>query len=527
MKKNTIYIITLLVICLVVSSALWIKSDTRKEKALIKEIMPQAGEISLIKDVTKDSFIQENFPAIEKVYSIDGLPGAFIASGTGYVGNIKILVVIDNVERKTLGVRILEQGDTPLYADPIQESWFTDRFKGLELLEYLKLVVLDPQKPTEIVQVTGASVSSQAVVNNVNSAIGAWNYLLDGVKKDPVGNVISQEMWEKDENSFLICWPEDNSIRVTTEDLKKYEQITVDTILQKTTGVKIDTEVSGPTLKDVMKQNGVDINDYEAIGITGRDNYYAMISKDIVQNRDIILGMVFDGKDIPREEKPVRIAVPDEMGVYWVKMVNKIELYTHISPKDIESVHIFDALVSDIEPYYYEYYGSKDKSYLVGKLLSKFTHVDPNGFFTMVGSDGLIKNETINMVRDRYYIKTGGNNAPMNISPSFKLGMNVKEMSHFSTTTDAVIFPQVMMNVIGEETLPQGKAVKLKDTLELAGMVIEEKDDLLLVDMDGKEYPLSKNEYENAYLIPLDDGADAVLENTLVKDVQKIIKTWK
>jgi Na+-translocating ferredoxin:NAD+ oxidoreductase RnfG subunit len=222
MKKNTIYIITLLVICLVVSSALWIKSDTRKEKALIKEIMPQAGEISLIKDVTKDSFIQENFPAIEKVYSIDGLPGAFIASGTGYVGNIKILVVIDNVERKTLGVRILEQGDTPLYADPIQESWFTDRFKGLELLEYLKLVVLDPQKPTEIVQVTGASVSSQAVVNNVNSAIGAWNYLLDGVKKDPVGNVISQEMWEKDENSFLICWPEDNSIRVTTEDLKKY-----------------------------------------------------------------------------------------------------------------------------------------------------------------------------------------------------------------------------------------------------------------------------------------------------------------
>ena len=26
-----------------------------------------------------------------------------------------------------------------------------------------------------------------------------------------------------------------------------------------------------------------------------------------VQNNDIILGMVFDGKDIPREEKPVKL----------------------------------------------------------------------------------------------------------------------------------------------------------------------------------------------------------------------------
>ena len=186
-----------------------------------------------------------------------------------------------------------------------------------------------------------------------------------------------------------------------------------------------------------------------------------MISKDIIQNRDIILGIRFDDEEIIREEKPVRVVIPDEMGVYWVKMVNRIELYTHISPKDIQNVHIFSSIVKDIEPYYYEYYGSKDESYLVGKILSKFDYVDVNGFFTMVGSDGLVKNETISMVRDRYYIKTGGENAPMNIGPAFKLGMNVKEMSHFSTTKDAVIFPEIMMKIIGEEDLPQGKGMNL------------------------------------------------------------------
>src|SRR5690606_14309983 len=98
------------------------------------------------------------------------LPGAFITSGTGYVGTIRTLVVMDNEEERTAGIKILEQGDTPDYADHIKENWFTDRFKDLGLLEYLNLVVLDPEKPTDIVQVTGATISSQAVVNNVNSA---------------------------------------------------------------------------------------------------------------------------------------------------------------------------------------------------------------------------------------------------------------------------------------------------------------------------------------------------------------------
>jgi len=515
MNRNKIYTITLIVFIIIVGAALWAMNDTRKEKAMIKEILPKAGKITEIKEALSDPFIRENFPAIEKVYGIDGIPSAFIASGTGYVGTIRTLVVIDNEKEKTSGIRILEQGDTPDYADPIKEGWFTDRFRGLTLLEYLKLVVLDPEKPTDIVQVTGASVSSRAVLNNVNSAIGAWNYLAKGVKKDPVENYILQEMWEKDENSFQISWPENNSIRVNTDELKDFPQVTVETILQRTTGVKINITASGPLLTDVLAKNGIDINNFEAIGVTGRDNYYTMISKDIIQNRDIILGIMFDGKEIIREEKPVRIVVPDEMGVYWVKMVNKIDLYEHISPKDIQNVHIFEALTRDIEPY------------LVGKILSKFDFADPNGFFTMAGSDGLVKNETISIVRDRYYIKTGGDNAPMNISPAFKLGMNVKEMSHFSTTTDAVIFPEVIIKVIGEENLPQGKAVKMAEALEEAGMVLDNNDELILVDTSGKEYPLSINEMESSYLIPSEGRTDAIIGNISIKDVLRISKVQK
>lgn len=526
MNRNRIYGIMLLTFIAIAAAVLWLQNDTRRETAMIREILPGAGQIKLMKEAAGDPFIRENFPAVIKVYNIDGKPGAFITSGTGYAGTISALVAIDNKQGKTAGVRILEQGDTPLYADPIKESWFTDRFKGVGLHEYLKLVVLDPEKPTDIVQVTGASVSSQAVLNNVNSAIGAWNYLTSGTRKEVVSNTIPQEMWEKDENSFLICWPEDNSTRVNVEELKEYSQVTTKTILQKTTGTKINIEASGPRLSDVLKKKGININDYEAIGITGRDNYYTMISKDILQNRQIILGIVFDGKEILREEKPIRVVVPDEMGVYWVKMVNRIELYKHISPKNIGKVHIFGAFTRDMEPYFYEYYGSKDKSYLVGKILSKFKTVDQNGFFTMAGSDGLVKNETISMVRDRYYIKAEGENAPMNISPAFKLGMNVKEMCYFSTTTDAVIFPGVLLKAVGGEKTEQGSAMKLKAALEEAGMEVSGVEELTIKDSGGKTYALDSKELEDAYMLPAENnGADIIAGGKTVRDVLEISKT--
>lgn len=524
MKKNKIYIILLLIIALGVSGALWYKSDTRAEKLIIKEILFSPGKIQPMKDALNDSVIKESYPAIEKIYNVGDTHTAFIASGTGYEGIIKTLVVVSNDMQKIAGVRILEQGDTPLYADGIKECWFIDRFNALGLTEYLNKVVIDPQKPSDIVQVTGASISSQAVLNNINSVIGAWNYLFKKETMDPVDNFISQEMWQKDENSFELVWSEKDSIRITVDDLEKYKKVSTETILAKTNGVKEDIKANGVLLWDILKDKNIDISEYEALGITGRDNYYSMISKDIIENRDIILSNFVNGEEIPREEKPVRIVLPDEMGPYWVKNVTRIELYKHISPKDLQNVYIFEPFVSDMEPYYYEYYGSQDESYMVGNIFAKFGEVDKNGFFTMVASDGLIKNETISMVRDRYYIKTGGENAPMNISPYFKLGYNVKEMTSFSTTRDAIIFPKIMLLVVENESLPQGTAISLIDTLEEGLMYLDDTDKLFVTDINNKETVIDKNQFENSYLIPKENGADMLIGDKLIENVLKISK---
>jgi hypothetical protein len=184
---------------------------------------------------------------------------------------------------------------------------------------------------------------------------------------------------------------------------------------------------------------------------------------------------------------------------------------------------MFDALTRGIEPYYYEYYGSKDKSIEVGKILAKFDELDKKGFFTMAANDGLEKNETISLVIQRYFIKVEGENAPMNIAPGFKLGMNVKHMTHFSTTRDAVIFPEKMIDVVRTKITGEIEGMLLEDALLTAGMRWEEGASFLAVSTDGTSYAL---DYETMLKCSIIDDGDYVSlhdgEKILTNDLLRI-----
>jgi hypothetical protein len=197
-------------------------------------------------------------------------------------------------------------------------------------------------------------------------------------------------------------------------------------------------------------------------------------------------------------------------------MVSVIDLYDEITPKDIEKVHMFDPLTKDIEPYYYEYYGSKDKSIEVGKILAKFDLVDEKGFFTMVATDGLMKNETISLVRQRYFIKSEGENAPMNIAPNFRLGMNVKHMTHFSTTKDAVVFPEKMKEVVRTKNIGELEGLLVEDLLLTAGMRWDDNPKFTAVSEEGNTYDLTLEEIQNSYIVKTDEEVLLYFENNLI-----------
>lgn len=499
MKNKKFYLVFIILALAIIVGFFYFNNSASIEELQVREFYPEAKKVDLVKDISDDTFLFLNFPGLERAYRVDGKTKAFVTTCLGYNGPIDVLVAFDDQNDEILGIEILKHEETDRYAEYIEEDWFLSRFKNMLIDKYLNLVVLDKENPEDIVQVTGATVSSQAIVNAVNTAIGAYQYTAHKIEMEGVADVIPQEMWQKDTNSFAINW-EDGSVRIDTDKIQEFEQLEMDVILINTTGTETKMRVKGPTLRDVLKEQGLDLDDYEGVGLTGRDGYYTMVDREKLASSDVILVWQVDGKPLKDKEKPVRLAIPSELGPYWVKMLSNVDLYSEIAPKDVDKLHMFEPLTADIEPYYYEYYGSKDKSIEVGQILNKFDFVDEKGFFTMGASDGLAKNETISLVRQRYFIKVEGENSPMNIAPNFKLGMNVKNMTHFSTTKDSVIFPEKMIEVVRTKTIDGVEGLLLEDVLLTADMRWNENNSFVAIDTEGKELEISLDEMLGSYI---------------------------
>ncbi|MFZ3072466.1 MAG: RnfABCDGE type electron transport complex subunit G [Thermodesulfobacteriota bacterium] len=99
---------------------------------------------------------------------------AFVAKGPGFAGIIEMMVGL-KIDKKTMfGLRVLNQKETPGLGTKILEEKFTGQFKGLSIepkIEYVKNK--KPVKPNEIQAITGATISSRAIVNAVNARVAA------------------------------------------------------------------------------------------------------------------------------------------------------------------------------------------------------------------------------------------------------------------------------------------------------------------------------------------------------------------
>jgi electron transport complex protein RnfG len=97
---------------------------------------------------------------------------AFIAEGPGFQANIKMMVGLNFEFKKLLGMKVLDQLETPGLGNKIVEDKFTDQFRGLAFtpkIEYLKN--RKPDKDNQIQAITGATISSVAVVKAINKRV--------------------------------------------------------------------------------------------------------------------------------------------------------------------------------------------------------------------------------------------------------------------------------------------------------------------------------------------------------------------
>lgn len=109
---------------------------------------------------------------------------AFLAKGSGYQGKIKIMVGVDQDLNRIQNIQVLESVETPGLGGKITEEGFQGQFKGLSIKEGIKLAEeAEKAQPSAeagatIQAITGATISSKAVVSIINRKIDTIREIL-------------------------------------------------------------------------------------------------------------------------------------------------------------------------------------------------------------------------------------------------------------------------------------------------------------------------------------------------------------
>lgn len=105
---------------------------------------------------------------------------AFKIEGSGFQGNLSIMVGVDPSFTSIKGIKVLEQIETPglgtkIVDDPSNKSnplWFSEQFIDVNIFPQINVVKnVKPQTKNEIQAISGATISSKAVVRILNDNI--------------------------------------------------------------------------------------------------------------------------------------------------------------------------------------------------------------------------------------------------------------------------------------------------------------------------------------------------------------------
>ena len=96
---------------------------------------------------------------------------AFVAEGPGFIDKIKLVIAVDRKCEKFFGYKVLSSNETPGFGSKIiTDEDFANQFKQAPAAK-LELIKAGKTKESEIVAITGATVSSEAVVKIFNKYI--------------------------------------------------------------------------------------------------------------------------------------------------------------------------------------------------------------------------------------------------------------------------------------------------------------------------------------------------------------------
>ncbi|GAB6088072.1 RnfABCDGE type electron transport complex subunit G [Alkaliphilus crotonatoxidans] len=132
----------------------------------IRALLPEASEFNRVEDVDATAGVVEVYEG-----SKDGTVVGYTVKTeqNGYGGNVVILIGM-SIDGEIVGVKIAEHSETPGLGSKITDASFVNQYVGKGTANQFNVTKDQPAKDEDIQAISGATVSSRAVTDGVNSA---------------------------------------------------------------------------------------------------------------------------------------------------------------------------------------------------------------------------------------------------------------------------------------------------------------------------------------------------------------------
>lgn len=144
----------------------------------MKKLFPQAETFEV---VIPKAQIADNETDVYQALDANkkSLGFSFVGTGSGFQDKIKLVIAVNADCSKLMGFDVLFSNETPGFGSRMTEDWFLEQFVGAPAgqLSLIKTGNTE-EKDDEIVAITGATVTSTAVVNIFNNHIAKLKELL-------------------------------------------------------------------------------------------------------------------------------------------------------------------------------------------------------------------------------------------------------------------------------------------------------------------------------------------------------------
>jgi electron transport complex protein RnfG len=103
---------------------------------------------------------------------------AFLAVGMGYQGEVKLVVAVTPDLKEMVGLAVMPTSETPGLGQRVEGAEFREQFTGLDVSAQVQLVKGGRSGKNQVSAITGATVSSTAVVETLNKRMAEIRKLL-------------------------------------------------------------------------------------------------------------------------------------------------------------------------------------------------------------------------------------------------------------------------------------------------------------------------------------------------------------